>query len=279
MSPPRTLVTLFASALLIPVLMGAFVEDCDCGSFGGSGGGGGTPTNPGSGSKPMNGLFTAAVTEIRVEVDYEPGAEPYTGSAGLLGGDVWDLFDRNVKALFTAHPKTFLVDRTLAAMEKIPATGRTTFTVSQILDLADAHRQSHDEGARRTFYILYLNGRFQDQEGVQPNVLGVSIGHTGVIAMFKPVVAGTGSSAKKVEQTTLIHELGHAVGLVDNGVSEVSEHRDDPHGAHCTNTKCIMYWLNESSENLVSYVVENVLSNDKILFDQSCIDDVNRAAQ
>src|SRR5438045_1051575 len=46
--------------------------DDDTGGGGGGGGGGSGP--------PMDGLFTASVTDLVIEVDYQTGAAPYTGS-------------------------------------------------------------------------------------------------------------------------------------------------------------------------------------------------------
>lgn len=263
--------------LTLPFIGGAYVDECDCNPSGIGGGPSGGDTS-GGGSKPMNGLFTAAVTEIEFEVDYQVGAEPYTGSE-LLFGRLWDTFQANVTAIFRAHPKTLLIDDELAEMERLSDISGTDFDVGQILDIAERHRQSVDTAARRGFYFLFLNGYFKDEAGRRPNVLGVSIGKTGVIAMFKPVIAGTGSSSKRVEQTTLVHEFGHAVGLVDNGVTALREHRDDPHGAHCTNDKCIMYWLNESGSDLLGFIARNLLSSNAILFDQDCLDDLAKAAE
>jgi predicted Zn-dependent protease len=244
--------------------------------------------NPGNGetnapspeaSKPMNGLFTALVTEIEIEVDYQSGAEPYTGSV-LLFGRLWDTFQTNVEAIFSAHPKTLYLDDELAEMERLSDVSGTDFDVGKILDIADRHRQSADTATRRSFYFLFLDGYFKDQTGRRPNVLGVSIGKTGVIAMFKPVIDSTGSSRKRIEQTTMVHELGHAIGLVDNGVPALDDtHRDDPHGAHCTNDECIMYWLNESGSDLAGFVTRNLLSSNTVLFDQDCLNDLDRASR
>ncbi len=83
---------------------------------------------------------------------------------------------------------------------------------------------------RRSYYLLFLNGLFDDDGSGKgnPNILGVSLGDTGVIAIFKPVIDGTRQTAldtetpKLVEQLTLIHEFGHAAGLVDNGMPMAS---------------------------------------------------------
>jgi hypothetical protein len=111
-------------------------------------------------------------------------------------------------------------------------------------------------------------------------VLGVSIGDSGVVAMFKDVIAGTGIAAvpnleRFVEQSVLIHELGHGFGLVANGVATTSAHHDEAHGAHCTNDRCVMYWLNEGANDMAMFARQYVVSGNSILFDDACLADVD----
>lgn len=224
-------------------------------------------------------LFGAGTTHIRVEIDYAPGAAPYVGRDGLFG-DPWALTKRNLEALFTRAPKTLELDETLAQMEALSAApGGPDYSVTEILELARQHRQSRDSASSKSFYVLFLDGYFESNGTRASQVLGVSIGATGVIAMFKPVIASSGLLARRVEQTTLIHELGHAVGLVDNGLAPIDPgHVDREHGAHCTNTACIMYWQNKVGSNLAAYVTQQVTRDDKVLFDKSCLDDAHAAA-
>jgi hypothetical protein len=153
-------------------------------------------------------------------------------------------------------------------------------TVADIVALAAAHRGQADTQTRKTYYILFVGGHFTDANGPNPNVLGVSLGGTGVIAMFKDVIrssggVGLGNVALYVEQSTLIHELAHAIGLVDNGVVMAMGHKDDAHGAHCDNDRCVMYWLNEGASDAAAYVQQNVLASNSVLFDAACLQDVD----
>ena len=124
-------------------------------------------------------------------------------------------------------------------MEDIGAIPDEELTVDDLLAIAAAHRDQRSSAAVYTYYVVFVSGFYTDGTGPRPNVLAVSIGSTGVVAMFKDVIAGTGGVVpnveKFVEQSTLVHELGHAVGLVANGVATTSAHHDSAHGAHCTN--------------------------------------------
>jgi hypothetical protein len=242
-----------------------------CGSSGGDGG-------DDYGEPGKRGVFDPAVTEVRIEIDHETGEAPYTGP--VLGfGDTFALTTANLDRLF-AGAKTVTLPTTAAAMEDVGAIADEELTVDDLLALADQHRDQRDGGAVRTYYVIFVSGNFADGGGVQPGVLGVSIGDTGVVAMFKDVVESTGVAAvpnleRFVEQSTLIHELGHAFGLVANGVATTSAHHDSAHGAHCSNEQCVMYWLNEGASDMAMFARQYVVSGDAILFDDACLADVD----
>lgn len=251
---------------------GAAGDDGGGGEGSGGGGGGGQPT-------PAE-LFGAATSVVRLEVDYAPGAEPYTGAAGLFG-DTWALSEANLGRLFQG--KTLELPHTLVemqALDDVDDGGDGAFTIDEILAIADAHRDEPSSGDLATFYGLWLDGMYADGAGAQDGVLGVSLGNTGVIAMFKPVIASTGSIAfpnleRFVEQTVLIHELGHGAGLTNNGIPMLSPHQDEAHGAHCTNDHCVMYWLNEGASDAAEFARRYVVSGDTIVFAEDCLADAD----
>ncbi len=229
---------------------------------------------------PPASLFDDAITTIELEVDYASGAPPYTGGLGGAFGDSWELFETNAARLFQGAGKTLIVPTTLAAMQELTDVGPGPYTVAEILAVADAHRDQLAAGATATFYVLWLDGYFEDASGERANVLGVSIGATGVLAMFKPVIESTASPLspnleKFVEQTTLVHEFGHAVGLVANGVPLTSAHQDEEHGKHCNNASCVMYWANEGAADAAAFARDYVLGGDSVLWGDECLADVD----
>lgn len=221
-------------------------------------------------------LYSPRITTIVLEVDYAPGAEPYTGEVGGFG-DLWGLFRSNAEALFADSGKTFVIPTTVEEMEELTDVSAEDFTAAEILDLAELYRDEPNTSSTATFYAVWLDGYFDDGTEVRQDVLGVSIGGTGVIAMFKPVVETTGGSfpniAKYIEQTTIIHEFGHGVGLVNNGVPMTSEHEDVDNGAHCTNPECVLYYANEGASGAVEFVKDYVTSGGSILFGAECLAD------
>jgi len=257
--------------LLLAVVM-AVTAACGAGGGddddGGGGGGGGSDLD----------VFDPAVTKVAIEIDFETGQDPYTGPVAGFG-DTFDLLAENLDRLFSGK-KALALPRAVAEMEDVGAIADEELTSEDLLALADAHRAQHDEPGTKTYYVLFVSGHFADKSGVQPSVLGVSIGHTGVLAMFKDVIRSTSVAAlpnlvRFVEQSTLVHELGHGIGLVANGVATTSAHVDTAHGAHCTNDRCVMYYLNEGASDAAMFARQVITTGNKLLFDAACLADVD----
>lgn len=248
----------------------------------GRGGGGDDDANdarPGDPVPTGNGsVFEARYTSVSFEIDYETGRAPYTGP--IVGfGDTFDLAQTNLVRIFGGR-KQLALPRALGDMEEIGAIADDHVTSADILALAAAHRDLVDTATVKTYYVLFVGGYFTDAGGPRPTVLGVSLGNTGVVAMFKDVIESTDIPAlpnvvRYVEQSTLIHEVGHAIGFVGNGVPMVADHKDDEHGAHCTSDRCVMYYLNEGASEAVQFAQRAVLANDTILWDAPCLADAD----
>jgi hypothetical protein len=73
----------------------------------------------------------------------------------------------------------------------------------------------------------------------------------------------------------MVHELGHAVGLVNVGVPLTSPHQDLPNGAHCTSQSCVMYFANEGVADMTAYAQQYVLTGNTILLGPECLADVD----
>ena len=98
-----------------------------------------------------------------------------------------------------------------------------------------------------------------------------------MIPIFKPLVESSGLSEagrRFGEQATLIHEVGHALGLVNSELTMQSPHQDSEHGAHCDEEECVMFWANEGPSELIGFVQNDLASGKTLLFDANCISDV-----
>ncbi|MCB9797906.1 MAG: hypothetical protein H6741_34940 [Alphaproteobacteria bacterium] len=225
-------------------------------------------------------LYAASTTGLALEVDYAEGAEPYTGRVGL-SEDIWALFEVNIDALLQGQ-KQLDVPHELSEMQALGDLGAGPFDVEALLALAEEHRDTRSGGDTARLYAIWLAGHFADEDGEQDSVIGVSLGNTGVIAMFKPVIERLGAmdGARAFgEQTTLIHEVGHALGLVNNGLPLTAQHQDAEHGAHCTDNECVMYWANEGPSELGQFITRFVTTGDAVIFGADCLADAAAALE
>lgn len=240
-------------------------------------------------------FFSSGVTEFVVEVDYEvgptptppaasaQGAEPYVGVT-QSGLPYWNIFENNLKkATQSKNPvPTVIVPKTMAEMHPIPYQNKQTWTPSEIYNLAESIRTQRSTSNQGVFFILFLAGYLDDENSPgspNPNVIGVSLSGTTIIAIFKPVVRSSGNQSGLVpiyvEQSTMVHEVGHALGLVNNGLPMLTSHQDSSHGAHCSNPNCTMYWENEGIANLKSFLQRVMLpGGSTTLFGSECLNDL-----
>jgi hypothetical protein len=217
--------------------------------------------------------------KIIVDVAYESGQAPYT-DLNIQGSPLWQLVEENVNALFLGRSilPQITVPKTLEQMQELPVQTKRSWTGNDLLDIASQYRRGQSIQGESHFFVVFLGGHFSDGTQDYPSTVGVSIGGTTIVAIFKDVVRSTHSISnplvsRYVEQATVVHELGHALGLVDNGLPMHEAHKDVEHGAHCNNPDCVMYWLNEGHENLKQFVIRMITEGSVVMFDEACLQD------
>lgn len=94
-----------------------------------------------------------------------------------------------------------------------------------------ATHKTHDEWL--TMYALFVPGTDADDEGALR--AGAAAFDSDLFIIYSE--QWTYSSAGSV----MLHEMGHLLGLVDNGTPRQSDHEE--HDSHCNNNQCAMYWL------------------------------------
>lgn len=219
-------------------------------------------------------IFYKSMNQLVIEVAYEEQAEPFVD---ILGKRSWDFTEINIESLFATRPVVMdvTVPYSTNEMTMIPNQNKAHYTIDDILSLAALYRFGTNTDSSGNIFVLFLDGLFVQNDTARNNILGVNIKNTSITAIFKPVIIATDRlplKQKFVEQTTVVHELGHALGLVDNGVSLQSNHHDEDHEAHCTNPGCVMYWANERSSSVAAFV-ENFLGEFKVVFGPECLED------
>lgn len=218
-------------------------------------------------------------TQVTIEVHYEPGAEPFVG-ANASGRVYWTILRDNLQAIFQyrSSPPILDVPTQLSEMHPLLAQGRTSWTSQDIQSLFIQNHQNPSSSSEARFYIYFLNGYYNDGSGPNTGTIGVQLTGTPIIAIFKSVVAASGSNPngpvpKFVEQSTLVHEMGHALGFVNNGVPMTADYQDAAHGAHSNDPNCVMYYLNEGAGDLAAFIQKYLQSSSVTMWGPNVLDD------
>ena len=164
-------------------------------------------------------------TKITVNVLYELGAEPFTGYTPK-GLNYWSILENNLAAIFQyrATKPALEIPKTTTEMTPINDQNKSEWTASDVLSLHNGLSLPKPSAEHAQFYIYFLHGRAVDSD----KTIAFNINGTPIIAVFKDVVISSGSLVvqKFVEQSTLVHESGHVLGFVNNGVAPVTNHQD-----------------------------------------------------
>lgn len=218
-------------------------------------------------------IFSNSVTEFIVRVVYETGATPYTGLLGLTN-DTWDITKASYKALFQNHTgRIITIPSTLPGFNSIANQGKTSWTSAELISLGQAQSPPAVVTAgKATVTVIFLNGLYENNSAI----LGIQFSGYPFAFVFKDVVTSVGGSANEqryVEQATVVHELGHSVGLVNNGIPLTSNYEDASHPKHSSNSKCVMYWSVESSTSILTLLTGSILGSRLNLFEAETLAD------
>lgn len=169
---------------------------------------------------------------IVLEFDYIAGRLPSVEAQNLLAQRIHEVTDKPV--LF-------------AGADEI-STGQAKWSIDQILDLSRS-RDMRSKGSTVALWIVYLDGESEEQ----PAALGVAASST-VIAIFADRIARFAQTLPpvQIEMPTLIHELGHILGLVNLVYDSPRAHADPSYPEHSNNPASVMYHSYELSLDILS---------------------------
>lgn len=178
--------------------------------------------------------------------------------------------------------------------EELPPLGDPDrpWTFDELEGLARAHRNLFPGEGVAVIHMLVVDGRYEGDDG-DGLVLGLAWGGD-TLALFSDNIARACESAPAVQllapalaeevcrrttATVLLHEVGHLLGLVNNGAPMQVDHQDEAHGAHDVDEDCIMYWAAERSR-IADVIAERVAQGgaEQPSFDQACLDDLKALA-
>ena len=111
-------------------------------------------------------------------------------------------------------------------------------TVADLAAFEAAHRKLYSTQSQVVLYVEYVDGFLASP----PNVLGAAYASTSIAVFKDELESAFGSSESDLEGRVLVHELGHELGLVNEGTPMVADHEDTVHPPHCTDPNCVMFW-------------------------------------
>lgn len=173
-------------------------------------------------------------TSLKIEVQYMKGYEP------------------DQKALLALRSFLFArihkpVGISISTKEIAPSKD-TILSLEEIIAIEKRERTERANDKELTVYILYTNGYY-----VEEHMLGYAYLNTSVVLFGRNIEDNSNKFRKlnrsDLEARVLQHELCHLLGLVNVGTPLQSEHKDDAHGKHCLNKKCLMYYLTDTEES------------------------------
>jgi hypothetical protein len=160
--------------------------------------------------------------------------------------------------------------------ETLASTADRVWTV----DALDAVMADHDslgvDADTFKIHVLRVDGSYAEDTD-DGKVLGVAWGGDKIAIFVASIQALCGSDALAcagTESAVFLHETGHLLGLVDNGIAMLSDHRDAAHGHHDTNADCLMHWEKDTG-SVVDVLLHAIGGGDvPFRFDAACLADI-----
>jgi len=242
----RPLIVLLSILLLSPVLSGCLSDDLLDDAF---------PQLKGIPGGLTMACLTDSHDKMVLEIDYEVGYKPETSSTDLLKQRIGEVcsFSKGISLEFT---ETDFADV-------------GTWSADDVREQGWANKQADPINGKTLRWQLIFPAETNDDD----NVLGVAV-DASTIAIFGESVDGAAGflnrpSAEEVENSVIVHEAGHLLGLVNLVYTSPADHEASDKPGHSNNEDSVMYWAIES------VTVANFLSGDlPNEFDQDDKDDL-----
>lgn len=183
-------------------------------------------------------------------------------AADLLAAGTFDSLEIELVSIGSFNPRAETVDNLVAFLEarlnkpggislierSIEPIGDPPYSTAEIRDIEDAVRTSFNDGTKISVFILFTDGA--NVNDTQFNkTLGTAYRNTSLV-IYEPTIREfsdeTGEPGRvALESTTLIHEFGHLMGLVNLGTPLTSDHEDPFNDKHCVTESCLMFFQTE----------------------------------
>lgn len=211
-----------------------------------------------------------AASRLVIEVDAVPDYQPYASTGGRLVEGLAEVLDKpdGIEVVMDGDIE--------------PRGDDHTWSRDELFALADRTDDLEVPAGTAKMHVIFVDGEGESDSG--NGVLGLAWDHRQIV-IFKQTLEQSCDSGtlpirqqrlcENAELSVLTHEVGHTIGLVDNGLPMVSDHADPEHPHHDVDDSCVMYWAYEG-ERLFDRLTSRLMGgNDKPLgFDAACKEDI-----
>lgn len=196
-----------------------------------------------TGSSANDILSDSKFSSVVVELVYVEGFEP---SQTSVNNFVSFLNNRVYK------PNGIRVEK-----RAIVSPGQDVYTIEEIAQIERDERELYNIGDELAIWAYFSDGKSDaDNEAENTLVLGTAYWNTSFV-IFEETIQGLsngplGPNRVMLETTTINHEFGHILGLVNLGSTMQNDHEDPEHEHHCNVSSCLMFWESEVSAGINS---------------------------
>lgn len=130
----------------------------------------------------------------------------------------------------------------------INSTATTTMGINDVVALEKKVRTKFTRPGVIAVHIMVLDAEFTEY-----TVLGNAYWNTSMAVYGRTIDRYSGGNGQvspdQLFITLIEHEFGHLLGLVDQGTTMVTQHKDVNNGAHCINPYCLMHHVIETTSS------------------------------
>ena len=133
-----------------------------------------------------------------------------------------------------------------------PPTG-APYDIDEIKDIEDNNRTAYTKDDELAVYVFFSNGN-SNKDTDKTVTLGTAYRNTSIVIYKKTLQElidnNQGSDLPTLETTTLEHEFGHILGLVNITEDDIHNegHEDPENSRHCVIENCLMYFQATNTE-------------------------------
>ena len=173
-----------------------------------------------------------AYRELVIEIDHAPGYNPESSTVSLLKERLGQVCDKPDGIRIELNEMTFAET--------------STWTANKVREVAHETMDAPPQTSVLRWHVIMPEGKYSDD-----SVLGVAV-DASTIALFSDSIDDATSifnpriSAEDIENSVMVHEFGHLLGLVNLVYTSPADHEDSEHPGHSNNEDSVMYWAVET---------------------------------